>query len=160
MKEISVSTVADRMNRILAAFKDQTKENGLQSEQSTSMESYSTERGLESYKSILKYATDENVSDSDQSDSIIIDSPPRRRQPQRAVKRTAKKTLPAPLKRKQRKLSATITSKISSNNESIPTSPENPAPEFSDSEVDIFKHIKNRQSLNVNDNDNRPQSSN
>lgn len=121
-KEINVATVSKRMDRILTAYKEQVSENVTPPEQSTStfgQMTYSTERGLELHKTLLNFAVKQN-SDSDSELSSdqsygLVESPPtttRRRQPQRAVKRTGliKTSTSAPTKRrKQRKVAATVT---------------------------------------------------
>lgn len=119
-KEISVTSVAKRMDRILTTYHEQVRETENEvPEQSTSTSSsgqisYSTVHGLESHKKLLNFAaqadsaseSDSNASDQSYS---LIDSPParclrsNRTKNRAAAKRTATKSVAAPTKSKQRR---------------------------------------------------------
>lgn len=117
-KEVSVKTVAKRMNRILAAYEEQVRENAVCATTSSfGQMTYSTERGLEVHKTILNFAanneTDVNVEldSSDQSYSLLESPPKRRSLRNRTSKRTGAKITAIPSKRSHRKVSHTVTSK-------------------------------------------------
>lgn len=162
-KNISVGTVAKRMNRVLETYKEQQRDNPTPPEQSTSTSLststfgqmvYSTAKGLDLHKNLLNFiAQDDSTSESDSSDQsyALIESPPkRRRQPQRAVKRPVMKisTIIAAQK-KQRKL--TSMPATASPATTLSTG------EISESDVDMndtdsAKSIKGIASFNENDN--------
>lgn len=155
-KEVSASTVAERMNRILQTYREQVKNDESSTEASTSavfgQMKYSTERGLESHKSLLNFAAQidsETQSDSAPEDTSyeMIETPQkssRRQQPSRKVKRSAAKLAVPIVKRKQRKLSSTITSNALTAERTTSRS------DFSDSNAIV--PIKTSRGFNENDN--------
>lgn len=167
-KKVSVATVAKRMNRILATYReqnkpDETSPSKASASTSTSASSsssspspstfgqmtYSTERGLVLHKTILNFAAqNDSESESDTSDQsyALIESPQpaksRRRQPNRAVKRPAMRM--TDVVRTKRKPSSTVTSKSMTADRMTPTL------EHTEIGVEVAK-----ASRSFNENDNR-----